>query len=130
MTISEASKQFDMSPDTLRYYERIGLLPHVKKNKSGIREYGETDLKWIEFIKCMRGAGLPIEVLIDYVDLFRQGDETIVTRKNLLIEQRNKLAARMEELKKTMDKLDYKIKVYETAVMKREKELLNAEELI
>ncbi|TEB14661.1 HTH-type transcriptional regulator AdhR [Pelotomaculum sp. FP] len=118
MNIAEVSKQLDISPDTLRYYERIGLIPPVKRNKSGIRDYGETDLKWIEFIKCMRSAGLMVEVLIEYVELFRQGEETIAARKNILIEQRNQLAAKMEDLKKTIDKLDYKIEVYENAILK------------
>jgi len=62
MTITEVSKKYELSPDTLRYYERIGLLPSVNRNKGGIRDYTEEDCKWIEFIKCMRGAGLPIEV--------------------------------------------------------------------
>lgn len=66
--------------DTLRYYERIGLIPHVNRNKSGIRDYTEEDCNQVEFIKCMRNAGLPIEVLIEYVDMFQQGDETIETR--------------------------------------------------
>ena len=130
MTISEVCKQFDIAPDTLRYYEKIGLIPPVKKTKGGIRDYGETDLKWIEFIKCLRSAGLTIEVLLEYVALFRQGEATIAARKELLIEQRNQLAAKLAELQKTIAKLDHKIDVYEKAILKKEKELLNTEELI
>ena len=130
MTITEVSKQSDISPDTLRYYERIGLIPTIKRNKNGIREYGETDLKWIEFIKCMRSAGLTIEVLIEYVELFRRGEGTIAARKDILIEQRNQLAAKMEDMKKTIDKLDHKIKIYENTILKKEKELLNMVDLI
>lgn len=76
MMISEVREKLVVSPDTLRYYERIGLLPRVNRNQSGIRNYSEEDCKWIEFIKCMRNAGLPIDVLIEYVRLFQQGDET------------------------------------------------------
>ena len=65
MTIAEVSKKFDLSQDTLRYYERIGLIPSVNRNKSGNRDYTEEDCRWVEFIKCMRSAGLPIEVLIE-----------------------------------------------------------------
>ena len=72
MTITEVSKKYDLSQDTLRYYERIGLIPTVNRNKSGIRDYTDEDCKWVEFIKCMRGAGLPIEVLIEYVALFQE----------------------------------------------------------
>jgi Predicted transcriptional regulators len=123
MTITEVSKKFDLSQDTLRYYERIGLIPGVDRNKSGNRNYTEEDCKWVEFIKCMRGAGLPIEALIEYVTLFQQGDETIETRKELLSEQRRLLAEKMDEMKKTLDRLDYKIERYEKAVVSKENEL-------
>lgn len=123
MTIAEASKRFDLSQDTLRYYERIGLLPSVNRNKSGNRDYTEEDLKWVEFIKCMRGAGLTIEVLIEYVALWKQGDGTLEIRKELLIEQRRQLAGRIEDMQKTLDKLDGKIERYEQSVVKKEKEL-------
>lgn len=123
MTIKEVSKKMGLSQDTLRYYERIGLIPNVNRNKSGIRDYTEEDYKWVEFIKCMRGAGLPIEVLIEYVTLFQQGEETAEVRKELLIEQRKELKARMEDMKKTLERLDYKIARYEEAILETEKEL-------
>ncbi|MBC2581698.1 MerR family transcriptional regulator [Clostridium sp. DJ247] len=118
MTIAEASKQFNISPDTLRYYERIGLIPPIKRNESGIRDYTEEDCRWIEFIKCMRNAGLPIEVLIEYVTLFQQGAETIEARKELLIEQREQLIKKAEDIKKTIERLNYKIERYEQVVTK------------
>ena len=128
MRIAEVSEQCDISPDTLRYYERIGLLPPVNRSESGIRDYDEIDLKRVEFIKCMRSAGLPIEVLIEYVSLVRQGDQTSETRKEILVEQRAQLAAKMEEMQKTLDLLDYKIEVYEKALLKKEKEIVQIEE--
>ncbi|ACV63354.1 transcriptional regulator, MerR family [Desulfofarcimen acetoxidans DSM 771] len=127
MTISEVSEKFDIPQDTLRYYERIGLIPHVNRNKNGIRNYTEEDCSWVGFIKCMRGAGLPIEVLIEYVGLFQQGDATIEARKEILIEQRKRLIAKMEDMKKTLERLDYKIKVYEQVVVKKERELKRSE---
>jgi DNA-binding transcriptional MerR regulator len=123
MKIAEVSQQHDISVDTLRYYERIGLLPPVTRSESGIRDYNELDLRRVEFIKCMRRAGLPIEVLTEYVQLVQQGDETIEARKQILVEQRELLAARMAEMQKTLDLLDYKIQVYENAVLMKEKEL-------
>jgi len=128
MTITEVSGKFDLPQDTLRYYERIGLIPRVNRNKSGIRDYNEEDCRWVEFIKCMRGAGLPIEVLIEYVGLFLQGEETAETRKELLIEQRRQLVIRMDDMKKTLERLDYKITRYEQAVVKNEKKLRRSEE--
>lgn len=123
MTITEVSKKYGLSADTLRYYERIGLIPKVNRNKSGVRDYTQEDCNWVEFIKCMRGAGLPIEVLIDYVSMFQQGDSTIDTRKELLIDQRKALAEKIEEMKKTLARLDYKIELYEKGLIMSEKDL-------
>lgn len=123
MTIAEVSEKYNISHDTIRYYERIGLLPHITRKKSGIRDFSEDDCKWIEFIKCMRSAGLPIEVLIEYVELFQQGESTAEARKELLIEQRRLLAERIEEMNTTLQRLDYKISIYDNEIIKREKEL-------
>ena len=128
MKIAEVSEQYSISADTLRYYERVGLIPHVNRNESGIRDYNELDLRRVEFIKCMRSAGLPVEVLIDYVALVQQGDETIEARKDILIEQRDLLIARMNEMQKTLDILNRKIDVYENAVLKKEKQMIPVEE--
>lgn len=123
MTIAEVSKKYELSADTLRYYERVGLIPAVNRNKNGIRNYTEEDCRWVEFIKCMRSAGLPIEVLIEYVTLFQKGDETIEARKEILTEQRKQLIEKMEDIKKTIERLDYKIERYDQSVVKKENEL-------
>jgi len=123
MKISEASEQSGLSLDTLRYYEKIGLLPPVNRTDSGIRDYSELDVRRIDFIKCMRTAGLPIEVLIEYYGLVQQGDGTIEARKEILEEQRVQLIARMAEMQETLDLLNYKIQVYESRVLQREQEL-------
>ncbi|ENZ9535697.1 TPA: MerR family transcriptional regulator [Clostridioides difficile] len=123
MTISEVSKKYELSTDTLRYYERIGLIPPVNRNKSGIRSFTEEDCEWVNFIKCMRGAGLSIETLIEYVAMFQQGSSTIKARKELLIEQRNQLAKRIEEMQKTLERLNFKIDRYEEGIIEKEKVL-------
>jgi MerR family transcriptional regulator, aldehyde-responsive regulator len=128
MKIAEVSERYGISADTLRYYERIGLIPPVNRDKSGIRDYGDIDIRRVEFIKCMRSAGLPIEVLIEYVGLVQQGDHTIEARKEILIEQREQLVARMEEMQKTLDVLDNKIRVYENAVLIKEKDMILVED--
>ena len=127
MKIAEVSERYGISTDTLRYYERIRLIPPVNRNDSGIRNYSELDMKRVEFIKCMRSAGLTIEVLIEYFRLVQQGDSTIEARKEILKQQRMHLAAKMEELQKTLDLLDYKIALYENAVLKKEKEIIRTE---
>ena len=130
MKIAEVSEKYGLSADTLRYYERVGLIPTVNRNDSGIRDYNELDLRRVDFIKCMRGAGLPVEVLIEYVALVQQGDKTIEARKEILKEQRDLVSARLAEMQKTLDLLDHKIKVYEKAVLKKEKEMIQAEEVM
>lgn len=127
MRISEVSEQCDISADTLRYYERVGLLPPVNRNDNGIRDYSELDVRRVEFIKCMRNAGLPIEVLIEYYGLVQQGDQTIEARKEILIEQRAELTARIDEMQKTLNLLNYKISVYENALVEKEQELTETE---
>src|SRR5262245_11703827 len=124
MKIAEVSEQYGLSADTLRYYERVGLIPPVHRNEGGIRDYNELDLRRVDFIKCMRGAGLTVEVLIEYMGLVQQGDKTIEARKEILKEQWHLLAARMEEMKKTLDLLEHKIEVYEKALLKKEKEMV------
>jgi len=127
MKIAEVSEQYGLSADTLRYYERIGLIPPINRNQGGIRNYGEVDVMRVEFIKCMRSAGLPIEVLIEYMELVQQGDQTIEVRKEILKGQRELLLCRMQEMQKTLDILNYKIKAYENTVLKTEKEIVQAD---
>ncbi len=130
MKIAEVSERYALTPDTLRYYERIGLLPPVHRKEGGIRDYDELDLQRVDFIKCMRSAGLPVDVLIEYMALLQQGDQTVEARKGILMEQRDLLAARMAEMQKTLDRLNYKINVYENALLKKEQEMLPVEELM
>lgn len=113
MTIKEASQITGVTADTLRYYERIGLIPPVPRNESGIRNYDETIIGWINFIKCMRNAGLPIETLIEYVALYKEGSKTDDARKQLLVEQKNILEERIAFLQDTLTKLNFKIDNYD-----------------
>ena len=128
MKIAEVSEHYGISADTLRYYERVGLIPPVHRNEGGIRDYNELDLRRVDFIKCMRKAGLPVEVLIEYVGLVQQGDQTIEARKEILIEQRELLIARMQEMQKTLELVNHKIEVYENAVLKKEQQIVQIEE--
>lgn len=123
MTIKETSQLTGVSADTLRYYERIGLIPAVPRSESGIRNYDKTSISWINFIKCMRSAGLPIEALIEYVALYKEGNKTEASRKAILIEQRDILQERMDSLQKTLDKLNYKINNYELLMRKEIKDI-------
>ena len=116
MTIREVSEKYGISQDTLRYYERIGMIPEVTRTSSGIRNYQPEDLGWVELAICRRGAGLPIEALIENVKLCQKGDATIPARLQLLQEQKVHLEEQKQQLEAAMDKLDYKISRYEEAV--------------
>ena len=124
MTISEVSQKYGLPADTLRYYEKVGLISPVNRKESGVRDYTETDCGWVEFIKCMRGAGLSIETLIEYVSLFRRGNRTLQKRKQLLIKERDALQQRVEQMQQTLNRLNHKIEVYEEKIVACEKKLL------
>lgn len=123
MKIAEVSEKFGLSIDTLRYYERIGLIPPVTRNSGGIREYGELDLARVDFIKCMRTAGLSLDVLIKYVGLVQAGESTMDARKKILIEEREKLLAKIVEYQNTLAILDHKIEVYDNRILAKEKNI-------
>ena len=125
MTITEVAKQYGLTADTLRYYERVGLLPDVHRTSGGIRDYSEEDCRWVGYIKCMRSAGISIETLIEYVKLFYQGTETIAARKKLLLEQREQIVARISELNDVLTRLDWKLDGYEDRMLKFEETHLN-----
>ena len=101
MTIKEVSEKYDISQDTLRYYERIGLIPRVERTAGGFRNYDEAACGWVELAKCMRSAGVSIEALIEYCELTQQGDSTISSRKNILVDEREKLLEKMADMQKT-----------------------------
>lgn len=121
MNIKTVCERYNLSHDTLRYYEKIGLIAPVERSNSGIRNYSEKDCERIEFIKCMRQAGLTIEVLSEYIGLVDEGDSSLEKRRALLIEQRKDLRKRMNDMKNTLDRLDYKVKVYDERIKAHKK---------
>lgn len=116
MTIKEVSAKYNISHDTLRYYERVGMIPTVTRTSGGIRDYQEDDLQWVELAICMRSAGLPVEAMIEYVKLYQEGDSTILARLHLLMEQREILVEQRQQIDATLERLNYKISRYEDAV--------------
>ena len=118
MTIKEVCDKFNLSPDTLRYYERAGVIPEVKRTKGGIRDYSEEDVKWVENAVCMRNAGVPVEMLTEYVRLFQMGNETIQARRDLLLEVQSQVQAKLDQYQATMDRLNYKISRYDESIQK------------
>lgn len=116
LTIKEVSEKYNISQDTLRYYERVGMIPPVTRTASGIRDYQEEDLGWVELAKCMRSAGLPVEAMIEYVRLVQEGDSTLAARLQLLTDQKELLLEQKNKIDTTLKRLNYKISRYEIAV--------------
>lgn len=128
MRIAQVSEKYGISPETLRYYEKIGLIPKVNKDQSGIRDYTERDCNWINYIKCMRGAGLSIDSLIRYTSLFKKGRATISERKQILIEQRDEIEKKIKDMQIALDRLNMKIEGYEERMLAYEDKLRIEEE--
>ena len=128
MNIKKVSEQTGISADTIRYYERIGLLPRVTRNKSGIRDFSERDIATLEFVRCFRRAGMGVESLIEYMSLVEEGDGTEEARLSLLEEQREKLIARIDELQSARERMDYKINNYRNIILKKEQALFEGDE--
>lgn len=116
MTISEVSQKYGLTQDTLRYYERAGMIPAVHRTPGGLRDYTEKDCGWVELVKCMRSAGLSVEAIIEYVRLAQEGDSTIAQRHRLLAEQRELLLQKQENIRQTIQRLEHKISIYDTAL--------------
>lgn len=116
LTIKEVSEKYGIPADTLRYYEKVGVIPPVTRTAGGIRDYSAADISWVENAKCMRAAGLSIDFLIEYQKLYSEGDTTFKERLDLLNEQRNLLLIQKQQLEETLNKLDYKISRYELAI--------------
>ena len=121
MNIKKVSEQTGISADTIRYYERIGLLPRVTRNKSGVRDFSERDIATLEFVRCFRKAGMSVESLIEYMALVEEGDGTEGARMTLLEEQRDKLAERIAELQSAHDSSITKLKIIKTSSSKKNK---------
>ena len=116
MTIKEVCEKYNVTADTLRYYERVGVIPEVRRTAGGIRDYSEEDIKWVETAICFRSARMPIDLLIEYVRLYRKGDETLRDRLELLIEAKKCILDERKKYDDALAKLDYKISKYDEAV--------------
>ena len=122
MQIAEVCRKYNITADTIRYYEKIGLLPKIPRTKNGIRDFDEEACKWIEFIKCMRNAGMEIEILLEYVNLFKKGKSTVQERRCLLEEQREKLIEKQNNISATIKRLDYKLELYDDIISGKRKD--------
>ncbi|MBO0840286.1 MAG: MerR family transcriptional regulator [Sciscionella sp.] len=111
-SIAQAARHSGLSIDTLRYYERIGLVQPPARNSGGRRIYTDEDLGWLGFLTKLRRTGMPIKMMREYARLREQGMHTSGPRKRILVQHRDDVIARIEELRACLDVLDYKIENY------------------
>lgn len=116
MTIKEVSKKYGISQDTLRYYERCGIIPPVTRTAGGARDYQDSDLGWVELSLCLRNAGVSVQAISKYVSLAVEGDGTIAERLDILRSERENLTEQKNQLCAALDRLDHKIALYERAL--------------
>ena len=114
-TVGEMAKLLHIPASTLRYYDKEGLLPFVERTSGGIRVFRDADFQWLHVIECMKKAGMPIKDIRRYIELSLQGDGTIEERLQMFRHQRQVLLDQIEELKHTLQMVDYKCWYYETA---------------
>ena len=116
MTIQEVCKRYGISADTLRYYERVGAIPAVRRTAGGVRDYDEEALRWVESAIFMRNSGVPVDALAEYVRLFQEGDGTFRARRELLDGVRVQVQAKLDSYREALRRLDYKISRYDEAI--------------
>lgn len=129
-TISEVSEKYQISSSTLRYYERIGLLPNIPRQANGNRYFTDQLLNWLEMIICLRHSGVPIEKLIEYAKLIQKGDDTIATREALLREQLAELYQKRVNLQRSIQRLEDKIALYESGEITQESSYFEAYQIM
>ena len=125
MNISEVAEKFDMTPATIRYYEKQGLIPPITRNSVGVRDFQEEDISWVEFIKCMRDSGLSIDSLAKYSELYQQGSATLIERKKILIEEYQKLLEKQRLINGTVARLETKLENYDQMIQKCEQQIFS-----
>lgn len=120
MNIKKAAEMFDLTTDTLRYYERVGVIPPVHRNESGYREYSTNDLNWIYLAKNLRNAGLSVESLIEFANLaqLRETQNVEEAQKQILADQLEELDKKIAEMADVRELLSYKIETYDDHIAK------------
>lgn len=127
-SIAHAAARSGLSIDTLRYYERIGLVEPPARDSGGRRVYTDADLTWLAFLTRLRTTGMPIRLMREYAQLRYRGVGTSSRRRQILVEHRAGVRERIAELQSCLDVLDYKIANYEVveATLTEEVEMASA----
>ncbi|EPT6829934.1 MerR family transcriptional regulator [Listeria monocytogenes] len=129
MNIKQAADMFGLTVDTLRYYERVGVIPPVHRNESGYRDYKTSELNWVYLVKNLRNAGLSVESLIEFATLaqLRETQNVEAAQKQVLVDQLKELDEKLAEMKRVRDLLVYKIDSYDSHIAQFKAGELNAD---
>jgi len=115
-TIRDAASRIGVAPSTLRYYDKEGLLPFVDRSRSGIRMFKESDLEWLQLIKCLKATGMSIREIKKFIDMYAEGDTTLEPRRDMFYQRKQAVEEQMAALQKTLDFVTYKCWFYDSAV--------------
>jgi DNA-binding transcriptional MerR regulator len=115
-SISQVSKMYNLSIHTLRYYEKEGLLPSIKRTRSGIRKFDETTISGIKIVECLKKSGMPLKDIKLFIEWCEQGDASLIKRRDMFHERRETVIAQIAEMQKVLDVINYKCWYYDTAV--------------
>ncbi|MDA3955753.1 MAG: MerR family transcriptional regulator [Oceanispirochaeta sp.] len=111
-TVKTVAERTNLSPNTLRYYEKEGLLPSIKRTKSGIRHYSDEDLEWLGLICCLKNTGMSIKQIRDFVDLSLQGSATLKARCEMLVDHKRSVEKHIEQMNLHLEKVTHKIEFF------------------
>lgn len=111
-SIKEVSEKYNISPHTLRYYEKEGLIPSIQRDGNGIRLYSDVDLEWLQLVCCMRTTGMSISHIRDYVDLCRLGEETVPERRQIILNQKKVIEDEIKKYKGLLKVVNRKLEHY------------------
>ena len=115
-SIGQVAKITGLTTHTLRYYDKFGILPSVGKNSAGLRRFTDDDLRWLNILECLKSTGLQLKDIKHYIDLSKQGDNSLQERYQIFLKQKQRVEEEMLKLKSNMEKINFKIKYYETAL--------------
>lgn len=115
-TIKQVAGKVGLTSYTLRYYEKEGLFPFIKRNEQGNRVFEESDIEWITLICCLRNTGMSISEIRRYIDLCVEGSETIQVRRQIILEHKQELERKIEEMKKYLKRINNKLHHYDNAI--------------
>ena len=122
-TIKQAAEKMNLTPYTLRYYDKEGLLPFVERDSAGNRLFSDNDIEWLGLICCLKNTGMPIKQIRCFIQDALEGDHTIENRVEMLIEHRNSVLKQIEDLNRNLEKINNKINYYSSHLEKYRKEL-------